>query len=340
MPSRINPALTEAMDAVVLRALEKDKSRRYQSAEEFREDVDAVLAGRTPTARLPTVEIQQELFGGAESTAESTVRQLAFDDPGPSGTSSRPPVAWIWAGVIVVIAIVLAVALWVVSIATGGFGADNRTVPSDLKGATSATAERALSSLDLRWLIHKEASSTVDSGVVIRATPGAGTVLTKGDAVSLWVSTGTPQSKVPTLAGLTQDAAQQAITQAGLKVGAVTTDHSVDVPAGSVISASQKSGDTVDQSTSVDLVVSDGKVVLPDLTGQSISDAETTLKSLGLTADVQQQTSGCGAASDIVYYQVTAAGVVGQGSTVTLQQCAGDATDPTSTPTATPPTTG
>ena len=145
---------------------------------------------------------------------------------------------------------------------------------------------------------------------------------------------------MPTLAGLTQDAAQQAITQAGLKVGAVTTDHSKDVPAGSVISASQKAGATVDQVTSVDLVVSDGKVVLPDLTGQSITDAETTLKGLGLTADVQQQTSGCGAASDIVYYQVGAAGPVAQGSTVILQQCAGDATDPTSTPTATPPTTG
>ena len=90
VPSRLNPALTEPMDAVVLRALEKDKARRYQSAEEFRDDVDAVLAGRTPTARLPTVEVRQELFGGAEASPEATTRQLAFDDPGPSGTSSRP----------------------------------------------------------------------------------------------------------------------------------------------------------------------------------------------------------------------------------------------------------
>ncbi len=340
VPSSLNPALTEPMDAVVLRALEKDKSRRYQSAEEFREDVDAVLAGRTPTARLPTVEIQQELFGGAEATPESTVRQLAFDDPGPSSTSNRPPVAWIWAGIVVVVAIVIAVALWVVSIATGGFGAYNRTVPEGLTGATSATAERALSGLELRWLIHKEASSTVENGVVIRATPGAGTVLTKGAAVSLWVSTGTPQGSVPTLEGLTQDAAQTAITQAGFTVGAITSDHSKDVPAGSVVSASKKAGDTVDQGTSIDLVLSDGKVDLPDLTGTAITDAEATLKGLGLTASVQPETSGCGAASDVVYYQTVQAGPVAQGSTVILQQCVGDGTDPTSTPTPTPPTTG
>jgi serine/threonine-protein kinase len=338
VPSRLNPALTEPMDAVVLRALEKDKTRRYQTADEFREDVDAVLAGRTPTARLPTVEIQQELFGGAEATPESTVRQLAFDDPGPAGTSSRPPAGWIWAGVLTVVAIVLAVALWVVSLATGGFGADNRSVPSDLAGSSQTSAEHALRGLDLRPLLHKEASASVGEGVVIRATPAAGTVLTKGDAVSLWVSTGTPQSTVPSLDGLTQDAAQQAITEAGLKVGDVTTDHSKDVPEGSVVSASQKSGADVDAGTSVDLVVSDGKVDLPDLTGRTIADAKSALADLGLSADVQPA-QNCGAASDTVVYQGTTAGPVDQGSQVVLQQCSGNST-PTPGPTETIPPAG
>ena len=339
VPSRINPALTEQMDAVVLRALEKDKSRRYQSAEEFREDVDAVLAGRTPTARLPTAEIHQELFGGAEENADSTVRRLAFDDPGPAGTSSKPPVAWIWAGVLVVAAIVIAVALWVVSLATGGFGADNRTVPADLAGSTQASAEHTIRGLDLRPLLHQEPSSSVPKGVVIRATPAAGTVLTKGQSVSLWVSTGTPQATVPTLAGLTQDAAKQAVAQAGLKVGDVTSDESKDVPDGTVISASEQAGAKVDEGTSVDLVVSNGKVQLPDLTGRTITDAQAVLSGLGLSADVQQA-ENCGAAGDTVVYQGTQAGLVDQGSQVVLQQCSGNSTpgqDPTATPTPTLP---
>ncbi|GAA2750790.1 Stk1 family PASTA domain-containing Ser/Thr kinase [Amnibacterium kyonggiense] len=339
VPSRLNPALTEAMDAVVLRSLEKDKARRYQSAEEFRDDVDAVLAGRTPTARLPTVEIQQELFGGADSTPESTVRRLAFDDPGPSGTTSRPPAAWIWAGVVVVAAIVLAVALWVVSIATGGFGADNRTVPNGLAGATSATAEKALTSLDLRALIHEQASSTVQKGVVIRATPGAGTVLTKGDAVTLVVSTGVPQATVPKLEGLSLDAAKQALSEAKLQLGDVTTEHSKDVQQDVVISAAQKSGATVDEGTKVDLTVSDGKVDLPDLTGQTIAAAQSTLTGLGLSADVQQA-QNCGTPGDTVIYQGTPAGPVDQGSRIVLQQCSGNSVptpDPTDTATTPPP---
>lgn len=322
VPSRINPALTEPMDAVVLRALEKDKARRYQTADEFRDDVDAVLAGRTPTARLPTARVQQELFGGAESSPESTVRQLAFDDPGPATTSNRPPAGWIWAGVLVVVAVVLAVALWVASLATGGFGADDRAVPDGLQGATSATAERALIGQDLRPLVNPEASSTVAKGVVIRASPGPDTVLTKGDTVTLWVSTGAPKAKVPTLEGLTLDAAEQAIRAMKLEVGEVTSDQSTGVPADSVISASRKPGAEVDEGTTIDLVVSNGKVELPDLTGRTIADAQEALIALNLTAQIEP-VGGCGDAADTVYYQATAAGLVDQGSRITLQQCDG-----------------
>ncbi|WP_375387969.1 Stk1 family PASTA domain-containing Ser/Thr kinase [uncultured Amnibacterium sp.] len=335
VPSRINPALTEQMDAVVLRALEKDKTRRYPSAEEFRDDVDAVLAGRTPTARLPTVELQQELFGSAEPSAEATVRQLAFDDPGPAPTASRPPVGWIWAGILVVIAIVIAVGIWVASLATGGFGADDRTVP-DLRGSTQSSAERTLRGLDLQSLVVREASSTVDSGDVIRAAPGSGTVLQKGQTVRIWVSTGIPQSTVPTLAGLTQDGATQAIKDAGLTVGSVTTAHSKDVPAGTVISGSRPADARVDEGSTVDLVVSDGKVDLPDLTGQTLDSAKSTLAGLGLTPSVTTAPDGCSASPDVVYYQATPAGAVAQGSTVVLQQCGSDQSGTDPVPTETP----
>jgi serine/threonine-protein kinase len=337
VPSRLNPELTEAMDAVVLRALEKDKAKRYQSAEEFRDDVDAVLAGRAPTARLPTVEIQHELFGGAEATPEATVRQLAFDDPGPARTTSRPPAAWIWAGVITVIAIVVAVGLWVASLATGGFGADNRTVPSGLAGATSASAERALRAIDLNPVLHQQPSASVPKDMVIRVRPGGGTVLTKGSTVNLWVSTGTPQTTVPKLEGLDEDAAKRALEAASLAVGDESTAHSVSVPAGSVVSASLKEGAGVDEGTKVDLVLSDGQVDLPDLTGRTISDAQSTLSDLGLTGSVVPVSPPeCAEPGDTVYYQGTKAGAVAQGSTVTLQQCVA-ATPPVPTDTASVP---
>jgi serine/threonine-protein kinase len=335
-PSRLNPKLTEQMDAVVLRALEKDKTKRYSSAAEFRDDVDAVLAGRTPTARLPTIELETELFGAAAVTPEDTVRQLAFDDRSRVQTSSRPPAAWIWAGVVVVAAIVLAVALWVVSLSTGGFGADRRTVPNGLANATQTSAVSTLQGLDLKALIHRQASTEVPAGEVIRSSPGAGAELTSGDSVQLWVSTGAPQADVPALAGLDEAAAKQALASAHLDYGSTTTEHSTDVKAGVVVSASVKAGTTVDEGTPVDLVVSDGQVDLPDLTGKPISEAQTALEALGLDPSVQQ-VGGCGEASDTVSFQGTTPGAVPQGSTVILDQCDGTAGPGSSAPVASSP---
>ncbi len=322
VPSRVNPRLTEAMDAVVLRALEKDKTRRYESADDFRSDVDAVLAGRTPTARLPTIEMNGDLFGGAEETVASTERRLGFEDRAAVSTSSRPPVAWIWGGVLLVASVVVAVALWVASIATGGFGANDRVVPPGLTGSTQATAIGALRGQDLRPLIQREASTAAAAGTVIRTSPGEKAAVQAGDAVKLWISTGPPQTTVPTLVGLDEAAAKQAIGDAGLRYGTSTPKQAAGVAEGRVVEASVDAGRRVDEGTTVDLVVSDGNVELPDLTGEPISEAQADLERLGLSAKVVP-IGDCGPATETVAYQATPAGPGPQGSEVVLQQCDG-----------------
>lgn len=321
-PSHLNRRLSEGMDAVVLRALEKDKNHRYQSAEEFRDDVAAVVAGRAPTARLPVVETSTDLFGGAVETPESTVRQLAFDDYEHVSTSSRPPVAWIWAGVLTVAVVVLAVALWVVSLATGGFGADRRTVPSGLSGATESSAVAALDNLNLHPLVHHTPNTAVPSGEVVRTSPAGGTTVQQNTTVEVWVSTGVPRVVVPVLKNLSLDAAQTAITAAGLTNGSITTEHSPDVPGNVVISATPSDGASVAAGSSVDLTVSDGQVALGSEIGKPKSEASADLTDLGLTPNVVG-IGGCGPASDIIIGQQQAAGAVPQGSTVTLNVCDG-----------------
>jgi hypothetical protein len=67
-----------------------------------------------------------------------------------------------------------------------------------------------------------------------------------------------PPVSAPDVVGLTQSAAQSAITSAGLTLGSVTTESSPSVPTGSVISQNPAGGTSVLSGTSVDLVVSSG----------------------------------------------------------------------------------
>ncbi|WP_375401585.1 Stk1 family PASTA domain-containing Ser/Thr kinase [uncultured Amnibacterium sp.] len=321
-PSEVDPRISETMDAVVLRALEKDRADRYQDAAAFRDDVDAVLAGRKPVARLPRVDSATQLFGGAVPTADSAIRQLGLDDDTRVRTSGRPPVAWIWSGIAVVIVVVLAVAIWIVGLTTGGFGADSVTVPKGLVGSTESSAQTALQRLQLQGLVYQQASDSTPAGTVIRTRPAENAPITRGSAVDLWVSMGPQQVGVPSLDGRVESAALDAIHAAGLKAGAITSDHSATVPKDVVLRADPESGQQVSAGSTVDLVVSDGQVLLPSVISESVQDASDDLKAQGLSVDLTSK-GGCGPASETVIQQSKPAGPVDQRSTITITYCDG-----------------
>ena len=73
--------------------------------------------------------------------------------------------------------------------------------------------------------------------------------------VRLLVSAGPPLVAVPTLAGLLQPAAEEALRQAGLRSGDVTMELRLDLPEGTVFSQYPLPGDSVRAGRTVDLQV-------------------------------------------------------------------------------------
>ncbi len=61
-PSTIDRVLRGDIETICLKALEKDRDRRYQSAVEFRQDIDRYLAGDPITARRATLSYQLKLL--------------------------------------------------------------------------------------------------------------------------------------------------------------------------------------------------------------------------------------------------------------------------------------
>ena len=60
--STINRALRGDVETIALKALEKDRERRYQSANELRRDIDHYLEGELISARPPSVTYQLKVF--------------------------------------------------------------------------------------------------------------------------------------------------------------------------------------------------------------------------------------------------------------------------------------
>ncbi|WP_307807056.1 Stk1 family PASTA domain-containing Ser/Thr kinase [Naasia sp. SYSU D00057] len=324
-PSSFNAKVSKALDAVTLRALSKDKAERYQSAAEFRDDVHAAAAGTMPTRRLPAQEPKTDLFAdtGDPLADNPALKQLAADDDTLVRTQTRPPAVWIWAGIVSVAVIVIAVVIWVFTLTpSSSLTTDlSRKVP-DLAGRAYDDAAASLRDMDLAPVRHSEPSNIYAADQVIRTEPEPGTVVAPDTKIDIWVSSGPTQSAVPNVVGLSQSAAQDLVTQSKFIVGTITREHSPTVPEGAVLRADPAVGTQIAEGATVNLVVSDGLVEMPDVRNLTVTDARGLLEGPELLLRVSvESTTNCGEASDKVVAQSLAPGTVPQGSEVTITYC-------------------
>ena len=132
---------------------------------------------------------------------------------------------------------------------------------------------------------------TVPRGEVIRQSPKAGKLVEQGSSVTLRVSRGIEQVKVPELEGSSR--ADAIVTLEGVGLEAEFTEkYSDDYPEpGTVIKQKVDAGDTVDKGTTVPMVVSKGPVTfeIANYVGQGLSQAREALRALDLEVQVTEQ---------------------------------------------------
>ena len=90
----------------------------------------------------------------------------------------------------------------------------------NVQGETTQSARALLEAEPYKFLITvvEEPSTTVDSGRVTRTSPTIASSTTKGDAVTIYVSTGQPTVAVPLVSGLTEAQARAKLTSSGFIV--------------------------------------------------------------------------------------------------------------------------
>lgn len=327
-PSELVEQVPRALDAVVLRALAKSPFQRFQDATEFRTALGDAVGGKQPTKRQMGA-LAGELYGPdprhAAETARS-LRQLSADTT-MRRTQSGPPVSWIWAGVAVLAALMIAVLIWVLAFRPGeqNVPPSARLVP-DVSGMSWDLAESKITEAELDPQRVDQSSTAVAEGEVIRTDPAAGLSVAPGQRVTVYVSTGQEMATVPTLLNLTRDEATAALTDAGLQLGSVRTRNHPTLAAGTVLETSADTGDELAMGTTVDIVVASGTVTLVDLTGYTVEAAQRELENenLQLVPEVREDAT-CAAApgAAVVTTQSVPPGEVPIGSTVGLTVCTG-----------------
>lgn len=332
-PNALNPSVSPAVNAVVLRALAKDKADRFQTAADFKTDLDIAGTGKVAD-RQPGDDFNAALFGvnpTSARTSEATLRRLANADDEADRTprtQSRPPVAWVWAVITLLAVVVAAAAFWIVALQPTQLVPPSAAVSiPDIVGGTWPEGGNELVELGLRPREITKADSSV-AGTIIATDPEAGTNVSAGIEVRVTVSSGPPKVALIGLTSRPEADAIAAIEAAGLVYGSTTQAYSPNVPTGSVIAVQLPPDDALITSaqqvvsgSTVNLVVSNGLVQVPDVTNQLFADAQALLSGTQYQLAVRQvpDTSCAG-------QKVTKQSLVGdqpQKSTVDLTYCAG-----------------
>src|SRR5919197_614661 len=225
-PSKLNPAVTPALEAAVMRALEKEPSRRFQDADEF---ISALQAARDgiPTPGMVTAPTR------VEPVPPPSEAYAYPEEPLPPREQREGGRWWLWLLAVLVAAAGLAAVLFFTN------KAQQVTVPT-VVGADQANAEAKLRQEGFST-DTVEKTSQQPAGRVIGQDPTGGEKADKGSTVTLTVSSGPEQVAVPQVVGLTLKSAQGRLQKAGLE-STQREENSTDVAKGRVISASPTEG--------------------------------------------------------------------------------------------------
>lgn len=164
------------------------------------------------------------------------------------------------------------------TVSAGGENVSDTYKVIDFAGRSLDYVTTMLDEHEITYTTQEEYSDEVESGLVIRTDPGAGTELEPGASITIYVSKGkeTKTAAVPSLIGMSRSDAEQALTALGLSIGSVTeVENSAAV--GTVVWQSVDEGAEVEQGTSVNVNVSKGitQTQTPDETDDGSSDQDS-----------------------------------------------------------------
>ena len=219
---------------------------------------------------------------------------------------------------------IVGLVIWLVaggaSLISFGGNVGNKIVVSNVVGKTYEEAFSTLTGQDLLVAKQLQVSSTVPAGVVISTDPPAGQEVGEKTTISVLVSTGQELSLMPDLAGLTEQDAILAITNAKLVLGTITQSDSPTIAKNLVISSEPAANQQITAGTVVNLVLSTGSVLVPNIVNLEISDARSQLTSpaVGYIVETQVDPTCTGTAGTAVIAQSIPAGIQPQKQTIVL----------------------
>lgn len=298
MPREINATIPEGLEEITVRAMQKDPSKRYQSAAEMLRDIDEFK-------RNPSIVFEYKYFGNDEETKyfdlgnqddhldKSKKKEKDLDEEENEKKTHTIPILAGIAGAFVIVSVIVCVLIF----GLGGFFDKVPDFPApNLVGKVYNDVINDPQYEKIKIVQKTTAySSEYPEGQIIEQDPKAGTKVKENAEIQVTVSKGAESTDVPDVYGLPETEARDQLEKAGLKVSQVVNQFDETVTKGTVIKTSPERGQPVKEGDEVIIYVSSGKdeqpIIMPKLIGSQRADAEQRLAALNLKYQVKEVNS-------------------------------------------------
>ncbi|QOS99588.1 Stk1 family PASTA domain-containing Ser/Thr kinase [Brevibacterium sp. JNUCC-42] len=308
-PRKINPAIPQSLENVIIRALAKDPFQRYKSARDMYEDLETCLSTeRRHEAKLTfasdindeetrvisaiTPEMLEKTKQNSyqprtypartpQKVASTEDRYEDQEEEEEDNLASKKKGTWwkrslLWSGITVLFVVLTILGF---NLAMKLLTVPETDVPSVI-GMTREQAESALKNVGLSATFVED-FNTAEKGKVFEQDPAATRRVKENSTVNVTISKGKEQLPTPDYVGMTQQEAEQKARLANFKDVKVVKEESSVVPVGQVINQDPvKDTNVAPVDTIMTLFVSEGKkrTKVPEVAGKSYSLAEIALK--------------------------------------------------------------
>ncbi len=298
-PHELRSDIPPLVEAIVLKAMDKDPNNRFTSTELIKE---ITLAQRKPftPVNIPTEDpfatriltndevAQLQNIEPVSTVPASNERKLPEEKNSENNYVNNQPKSsgFFSKKFVFTLAIILVLGFCIGAFLSYGDFWSNKTVTvPNVVGMSQAQAEETLKAENLRVEIAETYDETVPQGSVVSQTPEAGKNVKENRLVTIYISKGGEEINMPNLVGMNQTDAENQLSKLKIKIGQVRTEYSNEEK-GTIIQQSVVPNSKINKGGSVDIVVSKGKevkkVTVPDVRGMSVESAKSALLAQGL----------------------------------------------------------
>ena len=298
-PRDINSSVPEAIEEIIIHAMEREPSRRYQSASEMIKDLDmfkidqSVVFGYKNTALSGNDEDETTKFfkpvtapiSHPADNRDDENEDYDDDEDEEQEEEKRSYVIPILAAVSVAVVIIAAI---IIAVIVGKFNSDaqgdNRVQVPKFVGESISDIREEYGDI-FTFKTTEEYSSQYEEGYVIKQGTSEGASVEKGTTISLTVSRGPRMTYVPTVTNWDYSDAETELKKYGFTVTKITKPDD-NVKEGLVISTDPAPGEEAPEGSAITVFVSSGPLVnqvqMPKLIGETEENAKKLLEEAGL----------------------------------------------------------